>query len=397
MKTVKFYTLGCKVNQYETQSIRERFIRQGFKEVVGTRPANVYLINSCTVTHKADTESLKFIRKARRENPKAKIIITGCLVEKDADYLSGLKGIDVVVSKKFFPEGISDFSGHTRAFLKIQDGCNNFCSYCKVPLVRGRSRSRPLQDVIKEANHLVNKGFKELVLTGINLGSYGRDLKKKVSLVTLISELEKIQGLLRIRLSSIEAADVTNELIDKVTCSNKLCRHLHIPMQSGDNEILKKMNRRYCRNDYIKLIKKLKKHIPDIAITTDCLVGFPGEGEKNFANTVNLIKAILPLKVHIFPYSERPDTTASSLGGKVDPVIIKQRILRMECICRDLALKYKSKFLNKDRSVLIESRSKIDPKFWDGHTDNYIKVRIRSKKDLKNKLLPCVLTNKNMG
>jgi len=244
MKTVKFYTLGCKVNQYDTQSIRERFIQRGFKELSDGKPANVYVINTCTVTHKADSESVGFIRKAKRENPKSKLIITGCLVEKDSVSLSKIKGIDAIISKRFFPESISDFRGRTRAFLKIQDGCNNFCSYCKVTLVRGRSRSRSLEDIIKEANCLVKKGFKELVLTGINLGSYGKDFAQKITIVDVIEALEQIKGLLRIRLSSIEAADVSDELINKISESKKLCRHLHIPIQSGDNKILKKMNRR---------------------------------------------------------------------------------------------------------------------------------------------------------
>ena len=176
MKTVKFFTLGCKVNQYETQSIRERFVRAGVKELEDSQPADIYVINTCTVTHRADSESFSLIHRAKRENPQAKVMVTGCLVEKDAIYLSQIKGVDFVISKKFFPEGISSFSGHTRAFLKIQDGCNNSCSYCKVPLARGTSRSRPLDEIVQEANKLVNNGFKEIGLCGVCLGAYGRDL-----------------------------------------------------------------------------------------------------------------------------------------------------------------------------------------------------------------------------
>jgi len=397
MKTVKFYTLGCKVNQYDTQSIRERFIQSGFKELSDGRPASVYVINTCTVTHKADSESLGFIRKARRENPKARIIVTGCLVEKDSACLFKIKEINLVISKRFFPDSISDFYGHTRAFLKIQDGCNNFCSYCKVPLVRGKSRSRPLEDIIQEASCLAKKGFKELVLTGIDLGSYGKDLKQKISLVDVIEALERIEGLLRIRLSSIEAGDISNELISKISESKKICRHLHIPIQSGDDKILRKMNRKYCRNDYLKLIKKLKKFVPGIAITTDCLVGFPGESEKNFTNTIDLLRKIAPLKAHIFPYSQRPGTLASKFDGRIDTSIIKKRMLRLEKVSRSLALKYKRKFFNKHMDVLIEAKSKDKPGFWEGYTDNYIRVKVRSKRNLKNKLVSCILTGQRIS
>jgi threonylcarbamoyladenosine tRNA methylthiotransferase MtaB len=366
-------------------------MQKGFKEIFNGKPANFYVINTCTVTHKADSGSLALIRRARRESSKAKIIVTGCLVEKDALFLSKLEKIDAIISKKFFSEGISNFCGHTRAFLKIQDGCNNFCSYCKVPFVRGKSRSRVLEDIVFEASRLVSNGFKELVLTGINLGSYGKDLEPSISLVNVIESLEGIKDLFRIRLSSIEANDVTNELICKISESKKLCRHLHIPIQSGDNQILKKMNRKYCREDYLYLIKKLKKLIPGIAITTDCLVGFPGESDKNFANTVDLIRRIKPLKVHIFPYSERPGTAAGNFNGKLKPSVIKERILKLEKICYGLAHNYIRKFLNKRMDVLVESKVKGRPGFWEGYTVNYIKVNIKSNRNLKNKLISCRL------
>ncbi len=394
MKTIKFYTLGCKVNQYDTQSIRERFSQKGFKEISDGKPAQVYLINTCTVTHRADSESLGLVRRAKRENPKAKVIVTGCLVEKDCVSLSKIRLIDAIISKRFFPDGISDFCGHTRAFLKIQDGCDNFCSYCKVPLVRGRSRSRQLEEVLNEANFLVKKGFKELVLTGINLGSYGKDLKQKTSLVTLILKLEEITGLLRIRLSSIEAGDITDELIDKISKSKKLCRHLHIPIQSGDNEILKKMNRKYSRDDYLRLIRKLNRRVSGLSITTDCLVGFPGESEKNFANTVDLMRKILPLKVHVFPYSQRQGTQANNLTGKVSPLVIKQRSLVLGKICSDLSSKYKRRFFNKRMNVLFETKEKSG--LWEGHTDNYLKIRIKSGKNLKNQLVSCLIRAQNI-
>ncbi|MFA5287590.1 MAG: radical SAM protein, partial [Candidatus Omnitrophota bacterium] len=237
MPTIKFRTLGCKVNQYDTQSIRERFLGYGFREVKKNEKADVYLINTCTVTSSADQKSCAVIRNCVRENPKAKVMITGCMVKNDRYSLAKIKGISLIISRSFFGEGVTDFYGHTRAFLKIQDGCDNFCSYCKVPLVRGRSRSRPLAEIIKEGEALTSKGFKEIVLTGICLGSYGRGMGKNMDLVRVITELEKIKGLSRIRLSSIEAGDVADKLINKMAKSKKICPHLHIPIQSGDNEI----------------------------------------------------------------------------------------------------------------------------------------------------------------
>jgi len=402
MKTIKFYTLGCKVNQYDTQEIRERFLRAGLKERNNGKAADIYLINTCTVTRNADNDSLGLIRRARRENPKARIIVTGCLVEQDAGRIKKTEPKAEVVKMGTFlffknkkekrPHfGISYFCGHTRAFLKIQDGCNNFCSYCKVPLVRGASRSKPLSQIKEEARRLAENKFKEIVLCGICLGAYGKDLKPSKTLIDVIEELEKIEGILRIRLSSIEAADVTDELIEKLVRSKKLCHHLHIPIQSGDDEILKKMNRRYTSCDYLELVRKIKRSVSGIAITTDVLVGFPGETEENFRNTAGLIKKILPLRVHIFPYSRREGTQASVYPNEINPGIIKERISRLKKVADACSLTYKREFLGQKMAVLIEGRSKEHPGFWEGYADNYIKALIKSRKNLKNQLTPVKL------
>jgi len=405
---IKFYTLGCKANQYDTQSIREKFLNSGFQEINNGKKADVYLINTCTVTHRADSDSLNLIRRAKRENSKAKIIVTGCLTELDSHKIKQIsKNITLVKNRdkknilKCFPayslqlttyslNGISSFAGHTRAFLKIQDGCDNFCSYCKVPLVRGRSRSRPKEEIISEAKRLVVNGFKEIVLTGICLGAY-RDL------VGLIEKLEKIPGLLRIRLSSIEAGDISDELIEKIAKSDKICRHLHIPIQSGDNEILKKMNRKYSRDDYLNLIKEIKRKIPQIAITTDCLVGFPSESEESFRNTLDLVKKIMPLKVHIFPYSARPTTAAAGFKEKVKIEVIKERIKRLEKLADSCSLQYRKKFSGKIMPVLIEGQVKNKLDFWQGYTDNYIKVILKSRADLKNCIQSIRLTKADLA
>jgi threonylcarbamoyladenosine tRNA methylthiotransferase MtaB len=390
MKTIKFYTLGCKVNQYETQAIREYFLNKGFREINNGLTADVYLINTCTVTHKADAEALSLIRRFRRENPKSKIIVTGCFTKLDSKKISSTAPrISIIKNKdRIMSKCVCDFKGHTRAFLKIQDGCNNRCAYCKVPLVRGKSKSRPLTAVVKEAKLLVKNGFKEIVLTGICLGTYGKDFKKQMNLVSVIEALEKIEGLLRIRLSSIEAGDITNVLIEKMKHSKKLCHHLHIPVQSGDNDILRKMNRRYTREDYLLLIKRLKKEIPDIGITTDVLVGFPGENEENFQNTLDLIKEIMPLKVHAFPYSERAGTLAASNGEVLlKPAVLHSRMKRLNTISDDCAQLFRNNHLGKEVEVLIEARSKLNPNLWEGYAGNYLKAGVISESDLLNVLL----------
>lgn len=388
MKTVKFFTLGCKVNQYDTQAIREKFLKKGFREPQNQKPADIYLINTCTVTQTADRKSQELIRRSIKVNPKALVIVTGCMVEKDSAQLGKIRGLSLIVSKSFFAPGISDFSLHTRAFLKIQDGCNNFCSYCKVPLVRGSSRSRPLAEIVSEAKELVNSGFKEIVLTGICLGAYGDDLRPKVSIVGLIKKLEAIDGLLRIRLSSIEAGDITKDLIKAISGSKKLCRHLHIPIQSGDTQILKKMNRKYSRLDYLRLIQRIKKQVCGIAITTDVLVGFPGETENNFLNTLELVKKIKPLRTHIFPYSLRLGTKAALIvDANPDRKTVNRRIDDLKLISQKCANSFKRSFLNKILDVLIEEKSKDYPGFWYGHSDNYLKVLVKSQADLKNKLI----------
>ncbi len=386
MKRIKFFTLGCKANQYDTQSIRERFLSKGFTDVDKGKP-DYFLINTCTVTSGADQKSRNIIRKCIRANPKAKVIVTGCLVEKDRKELADIRGVGLIIKKSFFPQGISSFNRHTRAFLKIQDGCGNFCTYCKVALVRGKERSKEIDQVIAEAKKLVACGYKEIVLTGICLGAYGRDLSPKKSLVDVISALEKIEALARIRLSSIEAGDVSFGLIKHFTRSSKLCRHLHIPIQSGDDHILKRMNRKYTRGKYQNLIARLKRDIPQISITTDCLVGFPGETEENFKNTLDLLRKIEPLKVHIFPYSRRPGTKAAGFSERVDPLTIRERCRKLEEVTKQIRLSFMRKFITKKLSVLVESRTKDNFKFLEGLTDNYLQVKLPFKPDLKNKIV----------
>ncbi|MDD5408795.1 MAG: MiaB/RimO family radical SAM methylthiotransferase [Candidatus Omnitrophica bacterium] len=387
MKLVKFFTLGCKANQYDTQSILERFLSKGFGEAGKSQNPDYFLINTCTVTSGADRKSRNIIRRCVQSNPKAKIIVTGCLAEKDWDLLAGIKGVSLVVKKGFFPEGISGFSRHTRAFLKIQDGCDNFCTYCKVALVRGKKRSKSFQQVLKEARKLVFCGFKEIVLTGICLGEYGKDLSPKKGLVDVVNSLSKIEGLSRIRLSSIEAGDVSIKLIKLLAGSKKFCRHLHIPIQSGDNSILKRMNRKYTREKYEDLISRIKRNIPGVSITTDCLIGFPGESGENFNNTVSLIRKIMPLKAHIFPYSVRPGTKAAGFSGLVDAKTVNARCANLEKAAQECRDQFMRKFIGEEFLVLIEGVAKDQTCYLEGLTDNYLNIRIPFKPGLINKFV----------
>lgn len=378
MMKVSFFTLGCKVNQFDTQSIRESFLRRGFVESAGS--GNDWcVINTCTVTAKADAKSRNIIRHLIKKNPHSRILVTGCLVAKDYTKISKIRGIDYIVSKGFFADSISDFKGRTRAFLKIQDGCDNFCSYCKVPYVRGRPYSRPEKQVLKEAVLLTDRGFKEIVLTGICLGSYA-------GLPRLLKKLEKIPGLLRIRLSSIEAGDIKPQLVDVMNKSAKICPHLHVPIQSGDDVILKRMHRSYTQRDYLSLIRKAKKAVKGLSITTDVIVGFPGETEAQFENTISLVKAIEPLKVHIFPYSQRAGTLAANFANAVPGAVIRQRISRLKSIAENLSFEFKRQFINKAVLVLIEGQSKAAPDCWEGYTGNYIKVIVSAKSHMFNKM-----------
>ncbi len=402
MKTVRFFTLGCKANQYDTQLLREQFLKCGLKEASRNRSADFCVINTCTVTSSADKKSRYLINSARRHNPRAKIIVTGCLAELELDSLENhSEGLHIIRNRDkdkivyllgFLNDlsantnSITGFSAHSRAFLKIQDGCDNFCSYCRVPLARGRSRSKDFDSVLDEAVILARNGFKEIVLTGICLGDFGRDLYPKKSLTDLIMAMEKIPELLRIRLSSIEAKDLSDELIDALAVSDKLCPHLHIPIQSGDDKILRKMNRRVSAAYILRLVGKIKKVVPRIAITTDIMVGFPGERANNFDNTVKLIKEIGPLKVHVFPFSARPGTKAFDFSETVSRCDIQSRISTINKVAQECSQAYKGRFLRKSLPVLVEGRLG-KRKFWRGYTDNYIDVIFESGRKIHNRLV----------
>jgi threonylcarbamoyladenosine tRNA methylthiotransferase MtaB len=389
MAKIAFYTLGCKSNQYETDRMMKAASDAGLEIVPYPGPADTYIINTCTVTGNADKKSRHAIRYAKKINPSAKVIATGCYVEttnfniseadliiSNKDKLNILKYIrdqrpeirDQNKTTSHFPLLTYNFP-LIRSNLMIENGCENHCSYCIVPHVRGEITSMPFEQVISEAEQMVKDGVKEIVLTGINLGEY------QMSLTSLINELSLIDGLLRIRISSIEHMHVDDELIKTIKENPKVCKHLHIPLQSGDDGILIAMNRNYTANDFLGLIKKVKKQIKDIAITTDIIIGFPGEDEKAFKNTLKLVDKLQLSRIHIFSYSDRQGTPASKFKNKVDSKTI---INRREILCRSREkhmLKFNRSFSKNPIDILIEHKDKRSG-MYEGLTSNYIRAFI---------------------
>jgi threonylcarbamoyladenosine tRNA methylthiotransferase MtaB len=364
------------------------------------------------VTSKAEKKSQDLIFRALRENPQAKIIFTGCVAQdnyafrmpdnrvivvkndfksKIPEILNGFLPAQLDSAKEKFNFCISDFKGHNRAFIKIQDGCENHCAYCKIPLVRGRPQSREKSKIIDEARRLINRGFKEIVLTGICLGSYGKDLVQNIMLTDIIEELISLKGDFRVRLSSIEAKDVTDRLVDLLASSSRLCRHLHIPFQSGDNEILRKMNRNYTRADYLELVDKLRRNIPQVAITTDIMVGFPSETDDNFNNTYSFLKKAAPSRVHIFPFSPREGTAAYNFRERVAAHKVRERLLRLRELVKEISFEYRYNFLYKKLSVLVETQRSRFQNYLRGYSDNYINIFVKGNDDLCNNLVEVVI------
>ncbi|MFC1807544.1 tRNA (N(6)-L-threonylcarbamoyladenosine(37)-C(2))-methylthiotransferase MtaB [Candidatus Omnitrophota bacterium] len=406
MSYFKISTFGCKVNQYETQAMRESLLASGYEEVTDGQKADLYFVNTCTVTGKADRECRETLRRFLRENLQARVFACGCYTEKDADILRAIDDRIEILSNSqkqniinivrgdgtrdaicHMPYAISHFKGHTKAFIKIQDGCDNFCSYCKVPFVRGRSRSRDFQEIVEEAKRLIDNGYKELVLTGICLGNFGKDSGDDINLASLVREICNIDGDFRIRLSSIEFEDITDGLIDEISLLNKLCNHLHIPLQSGDDHILSKMNRRYKAGDFIKRVNEIRMKIPDIAITTDVIVGFPDESDENFNNTLDTFKRLKPSRTHIFTYSPRKGTKAFDMKDSIPRQTKSLRSIQI----RELADKFAKEFLMGSSSsrhrVLIESSRDKRNGLLTGYTDTYIKVFFDADDNLMNNFL----------
>lgn len=393
-------TFGCKVNQYESNMMKERMLSSNFFYVENISEANIIVVNTCSVTNVADKKCLKMIRRIKREYPNSILVVAGCSSQNkqeiyenlDIDILIGNKDkskIDILLKEyikthkryvKFYNDRKLDFEdmlisdyNHIRAFIKIEDGCDNFCSYCIIPYVRGSVRSKNFETVIKEAKLLTQKGHKEIVLTGIHTGHY---MDNDYDLTDLINELSKIEDLLRIRISSIEITELNDKFLNMLSTNKKVCDHLHIPLQAGSDEILKKMNRKYDLKYYEEKIKKIRMIRPDISITTDIIVGFPYETDKLFNETLEFSRKMNFSKIHVFPYSIRIGTSAANMPNQVDESIKKERVKKLMDLSEIMEKEYYNKFVGKELDILVEE---CDNNVSIGLSSNYLMIRLNEK------------------
>ena len=403
------YTLGCKVNSYESRIMTEDLINAGYVEEKDNNiPADIYIINTCSVTNTADSKSLKLIRQAIKKNKDAIIVVCGCLAQAKPETVN-IEGVDIVIgnkNKSKVSEYINEYVKNknkktdiydisnvefetmklnnfdkTRAFIKIQDGCNNFCAYCIIPYTRGSVRSKPREDILNEIDHLTLNGHKEIVLTGIHTGNYGSEFDN-YDFGDLLNEIVKIKKLSRIRISSIEITELNDRVLEIIKNNNVLVDHLHIPLQSGSDEILKLMNRKYDTKYFIEKINKIRKIRPDISITTDVIVGFPNETDKNFNETIETIKKVDFSKLHVFPYSKREGTKAATMEGQVKEEVKKQRVMELLKLSKELENKYMNKFIGKTLTFIPEV---YKDGYLIGHTGNYLLIKLKGCEELLHK------------
>lgn len=427
MKRVSIATLGCKVNQFETAGLEKAFQDRGFKLVSLDEEADICIVNTCTVTSKTDRQSRQIIRRLRRRNPTAFTIVTGCYAEVARREIEEMDGVDLIVENRGkakipelvdsippqggekpgsikdvdveswmdWPELVPAPMGHTRALLKVQDGCDLFCTYCIVPYARGKNRSLPLKKVLTRVRGLAEKGYQEVVLTGINLGRYGVDLHPEMELLHLLEEIEKEKGPPRIRLSSIEPMELNRPLISFIAGSKKICHHLHIPLQSGEDEILKRMGRPYSSDDFAEVIRAAYDKIKDLTIGIDVIAGFPGEENHNFENTYRFIESLPFTYLHVFPFSPRKGTPAAKLKDHVPSPTIKERTSRLRLLGNKRRERICLENLGKTHKVLVEGERGSG--FLQGLTANYLRIYFKGKRELINRIIPVTLTTLENG
>lgn len=412
LKSVAFLSLGCKVNAYETESIKEMFKNAGYEIRQFNEAADIYIVNTCTVTNIADRKSRQMLHRAKKLNPDAVVVAVGCYVQAPqskledddlVDILVGTRGkssvLDLVEEyirsnkERDFKHNVvkegeenKDWSydsgevnaagGKTRANLKIQDGCDQFCTYCIIPFVRGRIRSRDMESIIEETERLARAGYKEMVLTGIHIGSYGRDIDGESRMLELLTKLNEVEGDFRIRLGSVEPRLITEEFLEGLVKLKKVCPHFHLSLQSGSTAVLKRMNRHYSADEYLTSVNLLKKYYDRPGITTDIIVGFPGESDEEFEETAAFVKKVGFLKVHVFPYSKRDGTYAAKMSEQVAPEIKKKREDRLITICDEVAKEYLDSLNGDSERVLLEEEIKGREDYILGHTDRYIEVAV---------------------
>lgn len=414
---VAFYTLGCKVNSYDTEAVASLFARSGYHVVPFDEEADVYIINTCSVTNTGARKSRQVIRRAIKRNPAAVVVAMGCYAQYAPDEVGAIPGVDVVVGthrraeivdlveevrvtkrpvravvekifkvREFEELPVFSFDGKTRAVLKIQDGCNEFCSFCQIPWARGRNRSRLPENVLEQVRLLAEAGYKEIVLTGVHLGTYGIDLDGDWNLARLLPLIHDVPGVERIRLSSVDPNEVSDELIEAVAGLPKVCRHLHIPAQAGDDDVLLLMRRRNSVEEFHEVVERVRQRIPEIAITTDVIVGFPGETESRFANTLEFCEEVGFSKIHVFPYSVRKGTLAEKLPGHVPEDVKQERTERLIELGRRLSYAYHERLVGQEVTVLAEAPESGQGEL-EGLTDTYVRVLFQGADDLSGELV----------
>ena len=412
MKKVSFYTLGCKVNQYETNAMIQKFKEAGYEIVdMNNDVSDICVVNTCTVTNISDRKSRHELRKVKDKNKNAIIVATGCYAQVSKEELEEMPEIDIVLGntekkdivkyveefinnkekiveiydigaqKEFSEMGQITYTEKTRAVIKIQDGCNQFCSYCIIPYARGRVRSRRPEEIIKEIKKIAQKGIKEVVITGIHISSYGRDFNNENGLIELLENLNDIDGIQRIRLGSLEPKIITEEFVQRLTKLDKMCHHFHLSLQSGCDETLKRMNRKYTTQEFREIVQRLRKYYDDVILTTDVIVGFPGETEEEFNKTFEFLKEIKFYKMHVFPYSKRKGTRAAEMKEQVDGNIKEQRSKILIDLSNKNQKEYNASLMGKKVEVLFEDR---DEEYYKGHTQNYILVKYKTNENLDN-------------
>ncbi|MGY6212376.1 tRNA (N(6)-L-threonylcarbamoyladenosine(37)-C(2))-methylthiotransferase MtaB [Cytobacillus firmus] len=424
MPAVAFHTLGCKVNHYETEAIWQLFKEAGYERTDFESVSDVYVINTCTVTNTGDKKSRQVIRRAIRKNPDAVICVTGCYAQTSPAEIMAIPGVDIVVGtqdrvkmleyieqykqerqpingvgnimkNRVYEElDVPAFTDRTRASLKIQEGCNNFCTFCIIPWARGLMRSRDPKEVIRQAQQLVDAGYKEIVLTGIHTGGYGEDMKD-YNLAMLLTDLEaQVKGLKRLRISSIEASQITDEVIEVMDKSKVVVRHLHIPLQSGSNTVLKRMRRKYTMEFFAERLERLKEALPGLAVTSDVIVGFPGETEEEFMETYNFIKEHKFSELHVFPYSKRTGTPAARMDDQIDEEVKNERVHRLIALSDQLAKEYSSQYEGEVLEVIPEESFKesSDSNLFVGYTDNYLKIVFPATEEMVGQIVKVKIT-----
>ena len=414
MKTVAFCTLGCKVNQYETNAMMQKMIEAGYEVVDFETKADIYIINTCTVTNMADKKSRQMLRKVKEINPEAILVAVGCYAQVAKEKLEQIPEIDLILGinekndivkyveqaskntyvsdvlhqTEFLDFGDVTYTEKTRAVIKVQDGCNQFCSYCIIPYARGRIRSRKPESVIKEITDVAKEGIKEVVITGIHIASYGKDFNTEYRLIDLLEEIQKVDCVQRIRLGSLEPTLITEEFVTRLKELSKICDHFHLSLQSGCDETLKRMNRKYTTDQFRHVVELLRNAYPEVHLTTDVIVGFPGETEEEFNKTYEFLKEIKFYKMHVFKYSPRSGTVAAKMPNQIDGNIKEERSNKLIELSDKNEEEYNQKYIGKEVEVLLEER---EGEYLKGHTTNYMVVKMKTNADLENTIQKVVV------